>query len=273
MRRFPAALNPNVSAGIRADEHAASPSRMHAASSGGRPHAAGMRRSGAASRWARRVRLPLRGQHRLARLRRSHAPCFPFNCARRRSAREHQNACECRRRCGERQGETGRRRAFGMAAAAPARPHPAPARRVRADRSLCYRSAAFGARTRISAHAVKRETGGRMSARPVLSPQRYAARAPRLPRTRPGRPRCHCPSAGGKAAAWQAASPDTGRRKGRARCSPNARSAGDGWGAHSARARAGFARSIMSCLSVGSRCAARFPLSTASTRCAPCRPR
>jgi len=28
MRRLPAALNPNVSAGIRADEHAASPSRM-----------------------------------------------------------------------------------------------------------------------------------------------------------------------------------------------------------------------------------------------------
>lgn len=76
---------------------------------------------------------------------------------------------------------------------------------------------------------------------------------------------------GGKAAAWQAASPDTGRRKGRARCSPNARSAGDGWGAHSARVRAGFVRSVMHCLPAGRRCAARLPLSTVSTRCVPCR--
>lgn len=132
--------------------------------------------------------------------------------------------------------------------------------------------AAFGARTRICAHAVKRETGGECPPG-LCCPRNGTPPARRACRARPGRPRCHCPSAGGKAAAWQAASPDTGRRKGRARCSPNARSAGDGWGAYSARARAGFARSIMSCLSVGSRCAARFPLSTASTRCAPCRPR
>lgn len=44
-----------------------------------------MRRSGAASRRAQCVRLPLRGQHRLARLRCRQAPCFPFNCARRRA--------------------------------------------------------------------------------------------------------------------------------------------------------------------------------------------
>ncbi|WJN78214.1 hypothetical protein OH687_15395 [Burkholderia anthina] len=78
---------------------------------------------------------------------------------------------------------------------------------------------------------------------------------------------------GGKAAAWQAASPDTGRRKGRAHCSPNARSAGDGSGAHSTRVRAGFARSVMHCLPAGRRCAARLPCSTVSTRCAPCRAR
>lgn len=81
----PRGAEPLVSAGIRADEHAASPSRTHHASSGGRPHARGMRRSGAASRRAQCVRLPLRGQHRLARLRCSQAPCFPFNCVRRRA--------------------------------------------------------------------------------------------------------------------------------------------------------------------------------------------
>lgn len=272
MRRLPAALNPTFwpVSGLTN-----TPLRLPGcvASSGCRPHAAGMRRSGAASRWARCVRLPLRGQHRLARLRCRQAPCFPFNCARRRSAREHQNACECRRRCGERQGETGRRGAFGTAAAScrgrSRRPRGGFAR---ADRCAIV-CAAFGARMRISAHAVKRETGG--GSPPGLCCPRNGTPPARRgsPRTRPGRPRCHCPSTGGKAAVWQAASPDTGRRKGRARCSPNARSAGDGWGALPARVRAGFARSIMPCLSAGRRCAARRPLSTATTRCAPCRVR
>lgn len=115
MRRLPAALNPTSwpVSGLTN-----TPLRLPgcAASSGGRPHAAGMRRSGAASRCARRVRLPLRGQHRLARLRCRQAPCFPFNCARRSGTREHQNACECRRRCGERQGASGAGAAPGMAA-------------------------------------------------------------------------------------------------------------------------------------------------------------
>lgn len=232
-----------------------------------------MRRSGAASRWARCVRLPLRGQHRLVRLRRRQAPCFPFNCARRRSAREHRNACECRRRCGERQGATGRRRAFGVAAASRRGALAALARRVRAGRPLCYRMRRVRCSHAHSAHAVKRETGG--GSPPGLCCPRNGTPPARRgsPRPRPGRPRCHCPSAGGKAAAWQAASPDTGRRKGRARGSPNARSAGNGWGALSARVRAGFARSVMPCLSAGRRCAARCPLSTATTRCAPCRVR
>lgn len=68
MRRLPAALDPTSwpVSGLTN-----TPLRLPgcAASSGGRPHAAGMRRSGAASCRARRVRLPLRGQHRLARLR------------------------------------------------------------------------------------------------------------------------------------------------------------------------------------------------------------
>ena len=193
------------------------------------------------------------------------------------SAREHRNACECRRRCEERQGETGCRGMSGMAAAARpgSRPGPpqAPARRVRAGRALCYRMR----RVRCSRALLRRaQLNGKQEAevRPACAVP-ATVRRPRVavPRTRPGRPRCHCPSAGGKAAAWQAASPDTGRRKGRARCSPNARSAGDGWGALSARARAGFARSVMHCLSAGRRCAAHCPLSTATTRCAPCRAR
>ncbi len=149
----------------------------------------------------------------------------------------------------------------------------APARRVRAGRALCYRMR----RVRCSRALLRRaQLNGKQEAdvRPACAVP-ATVRRPRVavPRTRPGRPRCHCPSAGGKAAAWQAASPDTGRRKGRAGCSPNARSAGDGWGALSARARAGFARSVMHCLSAGRRCAARCPLSTATTRCAPCRVR
>ncbi len=241
---------------------------MRAASSGGRPHARGMRRSGVASRCARRVRLPLRGQHRLARLRCRQAPCFPFNCARRSGSREHQNACECRRRCGERQGGTGRRK-----------PLRAPARRVRAGGPLCYRSAAFGARMRIP----RMQLNGKQEAdvRPacavpatVRRPRDALPRATRFPARRAHA--AHDATAlqpGGKAAAWQAASPDTGRRKGRARCSPNARSAGDGWGAHSARVRAGFVRSVMPCLSAGRPCAARLSLFTVTTRCAPCRAR
>lgn len=139
--------------------------------------------------------------------------------------------------------------------------------------ALCYRMRRVRCSHAHSAHAVKRETGGGLP--PCLCCPRNGTPPARRasPRTRPCRPRCHCPVPGGKAAAWQAASPDTGRRKGRARCSPNARSAGDGPGAHSARVRAGFARSVMRCLSAGRRCAARLPLSTVSTRCAPCRAR
>lgn len=196
MRRLPATLNPCVSAGIRADEHAASPSRMRAASSGGRPHASGMRRSGAASRWARRVRLPLRGQHRLARLRRSQAPCFPFNYACRTGAREHQNACECRRRGRERQGGTGCAAVFRAAGDVRRKPPPAAARRVRAHVSLCYRMRRVRCSHAHSACAVKRETGRRRSARPVLSPQRYAARATHLPVRAPRSPTMPLPSAG-----------------------------------------------------------------------------
>ncbi len=223
---------------------------------------------------ARRVRLPLRGQHRLARLRRRQAPCFPFNCARRRGACEHRNACECRRRCAERQGATGRRGRLrhdrGTAPAAASR-HPRGGF-ARAGRCAIV-CAAFGARMRIPRTQLngKQEAEVRPACAVPATVRRPRAAVP--PRTRPGRPRCHCPSAGGKAAAWQAASPDTGRRKGRARGSPNARSAGNGWGALSARARAGFARSVMHCLSAGRRCAARCPLSTATTRCAPCRVR
>lgn len=101
-------------------------------------------------RTGRCVRLPLRGQHRLARLRCRQAPCFPFNCTRRNSAREHQNACECRRRCGERQGKTGRHGACGTAAASCL----ACLRRPRGGFARAGRCAivcaAFGARMRIT---------------------------------------------------------------------------------------------------------------------------
>lgn len=219
--------------------------------------------------WARRVRLPLRGQHRLARLRRRQAPCFPFNCARRSGAREHQNACECRRRCGERQGGTGRRARFRMAGARGRKPCAA----VRAGDRCAIVCAAFGARMRIP----RLQLNGKQEAdhRPACAVP-ATVRRPRdaLPRARAHA--AHDATAlqpGGKAAAWQAASPDTGRRKGRARRSPNARSAGDGWGAHSARVRAGFARSVMLDLSAGRRRAACLPCSTVTTRCAPCRAR
>lgn len=104
MRRLPAALNPSfrpvsglTNTPLRLPgcaRHPVAVVRMHAACGEAALHRAD----------ARRVRLPLRGQHRLARLRRRQAPCFPFNCARRSGTREHQNACECRRRGGERQG-------------------------------------------------------------------------------------------------------------------------------------------------------------------------
>lgn len=218
---------------------------------------------------ARRVRLPLRGQHRLARLRRRRAPCFPFNCAHRSGAREHQNACECRRRCGERQGEAGRPARLRMAGAQGWKPCAA----VRSGGSLCYRSAAFGARMRIP----RLQLNGKQEA--ACRPACAVPATVRRPRDALPRARAHAAhdatalQPGGKAAVWQAASPDTGRRKGRARRSPNARSAGDGWGAHSARVRAGFVRSAMRDLSAGRRRAARLPCSTVSTRCAPCRAR
>ncbi len=268
MRRLPAALNPNVWAGIRAGEHAASPSRMHSNPVAVVRMRAACGEAALRGACARRVRLPLRGQHRLARLRRRQAPCFPFNCAHRSGAREHQNACECRRRCGERQGKTGRRARFRRTAARGRTPRTA----VRAGGPLCYRSAAFGARMRIPCM----QLNGKQEAdrRPACAVP-ATVRRPRdaLPRARAHA--AHDATArppGGKAAAWQAASPDTGRRKGRARCSPNARSAGDGSSAHSARVRAGFVRSVMLHLSAGRR-PARLPVSTVSTRCAPCRAR
>lgn len=143
------------------------------------------------------VRLPLRGQHRLARLRCRQAPCFPFNCARRSSAREHQNACECRGRCRQRQGKTDHR---GAAAGRRDRTR-RPAARGRGGRHGRFARAgrcaivcaAFGARVRIARMQLNGKQE-RSFAWPVLSPQRYAARAPRLLRARPGRPRCHCPS-------------------------------------------------------------------------------
>ncbi|VWC63067.1 uroporphyrin-III C-methyltransferase [Burkholderia lata] len=141
---------------------------------------------------ARRVRLPLRGQHRLARLRRRQASCFPFNCARRSGAREHQNACECRRRCGERQGGAGRQARFPMPGTRGRKPCAA----VRAGGSLCYRMRRVRCSHAHSAPAVKRETGGGpppglCCPRNGTPPARRAS-----PRTRPCRPRCHCPSAG-----------------------------------------------------------------------------
>lgn len=271
MRRLPAALNPTSwpVSGLTN-----TPLRLPgcAASSGGRPHAAGMRRSGAASRCARRVRLPLRGQHRLARLRCRQAPCFPFNCARRSGTREHQNACECRRRCGERQGASGARAAPGMAARRAA----GRLRRQRGgsrgpDAVLSYAPRSVLARA-APASAVKRETGG---GKPpgLCCPRNGTPPARRGSPARAQAARDATALRGGKAAAWQAASPDTGRRKGRANGAPNALSARDGQGAHSARACAGFARSAMPCLPAGRRCAARCPVPTATARCAPCRAR
>lgn len=160
-------------------------------------------------------------------------------------------------------------------------PHPArPSRRAagharrfaRADRCAIV-CAAFGARRRIP----RPQLNGKQEAAP-----RPACAVPatvRRPRDALPRARAHAAhdatalQPGGKAAAWQAASPDTGRRKGRARRSPNARSAGNGWGAPSARVRAGFARSVMRDFLAGRRRAARLPFSTVSTRCAPCRAR
>lgn len=103
-----------------------------------------------------------------------------------------------------------------------------PVRRRRARCALCYRSAAFGARMRIP----RVQLNGKQEA-----DHRPACAVPAtVRRPRDALPRARAQAAldatalqpGGKAAARQAASPDTGRRKGRARRSPNARSAGDG---------------------------------------------
>ncbi|VWB56015.1 hypothetical protein BLA13014_02471 [Burkholderia aenigmatica] len=243
---------------------------MHAASSGGRPHARGMRRSGVAWRFLR--------------------DAFAYRCGgstgwldcgagrlpvSRLTARAGAARASTKTRAsvggagGERQGGAGHRARFRMAGARGRTPCAV----VRAGGSLCYRSAAFGARMRIPCM----QLNGKQEAdhRPACAVP-ATVRRPRdaLPRARAQA--AHDATAlqpGGKAAAWQAASPDTGRRKGRARGSPNARSAGDGWGAHSARVRAGFVRSVMRFLSAGRRRAARLPCSTVSTRCAPCRAR
>ncbi len=110
--------------------------------------------------------------------------------------------------------------------------------------ALCYRSAAFGARMRIPCMQLngKQEADRRPACAVPATVRRPRDALPRA-RARAAHDATALPP-GGKAAAWQAASPDTGRRKGRARCSPNARSAGDGSNAHSARVRAGFVRSI-----------------------------
>ncbi|VWC42676.1 hypothetical protein BLA6863_07164 [Burkholderia lata] len=243
---------------------------MRTASSGGRPHARGMRRSGVAWRFSR--------------------DAFAYRCggstgwldcgagrlpvsrltARTGAARA---STKTRASVGGGARSVKAERAAGPGSGWPARVAGSRARRFARGNRCAIVCAAFGARMRIP----RVQLNGKQEAdhRPACAVP-ATVRRPRdaLPRARAHA--AHGATAlqpGGKAAAWQAASPDTGRRKGRARRSPNARSAGDGWGAHSARVRAGFARSVMLDLSAGRRRAARLPCSTVTTRCMPCRAR
>ncbi|VWD07754.1 hypothetical protein BLA39750_03007 [Burkholderia lata] len=243
---------------------------MRAASSGGRPHARGMRRSGVAWRFSR--------------------DAFAYRCggstgwldcgagrlpvsrltARTGAARA---STKTRASVGGGAGSVKAERAAGPGSGWPARVAGSRAGRFARGSRCAIVCAAFGARMRIP----RVQLNGKQEA-----DHRPACAVPatvRRPRDALPRARAHVAhdatalQPGGKAAAWQAASPDTGRRKGRARRSPNARSAGDGWGAHSARVRAGFVQSVMPDLSAGRRPAARLPCSTVTTRCAPCRAR
>lgn len=243
MRRLPAALYPSsrpvsglTNTPLRLPGYA-----RHPVASSARAWRAAKRRCIA----ERCVRLPLRGQHRLARLRGSRTPCFPFNCACRNARASTETRASVGSGAGPRQGE-------------------------RRPRSLCYRMRRVRCSHAQSAHAVKRETGG--GASPGLCCPRNGTPPARCALcTRPCRPRCHCPSAGGKAAAWQAASPDTGRHKGRAPRSPNARSAGDGECArcHPPATGASF-RSVMSRHFAGRPRAAVSSPCPVSSRRAPC---
>jgi hypothetical protein len=214
MRRLPAALNPTFwpVSGLTN-----TPLRLPgcAASSGGRPHALGMRRRRCNALGAC-VRLPLRGQHRLARLRCRQAPCFRLTAragAARASTKTRASVGAVPAASRQNRPSRGRRRA--------PRPHTAARRArprgqawpVRAGRALCYRMRRVRCSRAHCAHAVKRETGG--GASPGLCCPRNG--------TPPARRGCSARAqaaldatapAGGKAAARQAASPDTGRRRG-----------------------------------------------------------
>ncbi len=220
------------------------------------------------------VRLPLRGQHRLARLRCRQAPCFPFNCARRSSAREHQNACECRGRCRQRQGKTGHR---GAAAGRRDRTR-RPAARGRGGRHGRFARAgrcaivcaAFGARVRIARMQLngKQEAELRLACAVPATVRRpraaVALRAPRPPsmplpqragRLRPGKRPARIPAdARGERAARRTPGP---RGTDRSAVCPRPRASPD---------------PPMPCLSAGPRAARRF-VSPAMPRCVPWRAR
>ena len=240
MRRLPAALNPNVSAGIRADEHAASPSRMRGIqwrSSACARHAAKRR---CVALLARRVRLPLRGSTGWLDCGAGRLPVSRLT-ARTGAARAHKT----RASVGGGAGSVKAERAAGVRD--DCRAWPEAVRGGSRGESLCYRSAAFGARMRIP----RVQLNGKQEAdpaRPVLSPQRYAARATRFPAHALGRPRCHCPSAGREGCGLASGQPGYRPTQGAARRSPNARSAGtDEVRIPPASARASFDPSWLTC--------------------------
>lgn len=271
-----------------------------------------MRRSGAASRRAQCVRLPLRGQHRLARLRCSQAPCFPFNCARRRA----RASTETRASVGGAGGSVKANRGAGCGRHVPVarsrRSRPASSKRPAAsisiaipmpahaaarnlpagdDRSacvcagaLCYRMRRVRCPRRPPAGAVKRETGGghppglccprngTPPARRAFSARAHAAHDATARLLRVGRPRP------GKR---PARIPADARGERCARRTPGPRGTDCvrvlcAYGALMVRSRplrAGCFHSAMHCHSAGRLRATRSPLFPSSPRFAPCRPR
>lgn len=109
-----------------------------------------------AARWERTAGgVPLRGQHRPGEVPLAHAAsCFPFNRRRERGSGHQTRAYDST-------AAPGGPPAGGAGPPAPARPA-----RLDAFRRGAYTRSRFGARVRIPAHAVERETGHRAAPRP-----------------------------------------------------------------------------------------------------------
>ncbi len=143
------------------------------------------------------------------------APCFPFDCVRQKPHASTETRASVGRADAARQG--GQKVPPRLRRGAAARDRRGPrgeAARQAARPALCYRMRAFGARARTRAPG---QTGNRKRpARAACAAPATVRRLRRAP-TRVAHPAfAPLSSRDGKAAGWQAVSPDTGRRTGRA---------------------------------------------------------